>query len=176
MWFRNLRRNPRSSSTGLSFSPPIKKKKLGNHSGYFPVEPLDEETYILHVTQINKHWSKKSRTKTALLSLMNETLPNRRKWILETRTSVSEVLEKFPTLVDFDMVRMVLLCTLYMAIYTCVGLQLVGEFSAIAKIQDPVQVFMNNWSIWIPKLFQKVQVKCKTHKKILAISAYHIRV
>ena len=54
-------------------------------------------------------WSKKSRTKSALLSLMNETLPNRRKWILETRPSVSEVLEKVPTLVDFDMVRMVLL-------------------------------------------------------------------
>jgi len=74
MRFRNLRRNPRSSSTGLILSPPIKKKKLGNHSGYFPTEPLDEETYNLHVTQITKQWSKKSRTKSALLSLMNETL------------------------------------------------------------------------------------------------------
>ena len=104
MRFRNLRRHPRSSSTGLSFSPPVKKKKLGNHSAFFPTELLDDETYELHVGQIAKQWTKKSKTKSALSSLMCETLPNRRKWILESRPSVSEVVKKFPTLTDFDMV------------------------------------------------------------------------
>ena len=104
MRFRNLRRNPRSSSTGLSFSPPVKKKKLGNHSVFLPIEPLDDETYNLHVAQIDKQWSKKTRTKSALSSLMYETLPNRRKWILESRPSVSEVVQKFRTLTDFDLV------------------------------------------------------------------------
>ena len=104
MRFRNLRRNPRSSSTGLSFSPPVKKKKLGNHSVFFPTEPLDDKTYNLHVAQLDKQWSKKTRTKSALSSLMYETLPNRRKWILESRPSVSEILKKFPTLTDFDLV------------------------------------------------------------------------
>ena len=104
MRFRNLRRNPRSSSTGLSFSPPVKKKKLGNHSVFLPTEPLDDETYNLHVAQIDKQWSKKTRIKSALSSLMYKTHPNRGKWILESRQSVSEVVQKFCTLSDFDLV------------------------------------------------------------------------
>ena len=102
-----MRCKPRSHGTGLDFSPPTKKKKiqLGNH-GYNPYAYtlLDEETYDLHLSQLHKQLSKKTKNKASLLSLMAETAANRRKWIIEERPTVSDVLNKFPTLQEFDMV------------------------------------------------------------------------
>lgn len=101
-----MRRKPRSHGTGLEFSPPSEKKKiqLGNH-GYNPYAHtlLDQETYELHLSQLHKQLSKKTK-KASLLSLMAETAANRRKWIIEEKPTISDVLSKFPILQEFDVV------------------------------------------------------------------------
>ncbi|XP_065893396.1 uncharacterized protein [Dysidea avara] len=68
--FRNIRRKPRSSSIGLEFSPPTKKKKIGIHSCPQSSALLDDATYDLHLKELEKQLSKKTKSKSALSSLM----------------------------------------------------------------------------------------------------------
>lgn len=107
-----MRRKPQSQASGLSFTPPPKKKKSGkngNHVtaysyGYEHKSICSEQTYEVLTDQIVKQYSKTNKNKTTLTSLMKETAPNRHKWITEENPLISEVLCKFPLLKDFDMV------------------------------------------------------------------------
>lgn len=107
--FRNIRRRPRSHSTGLAFTPPNKKRKpdnLQHHGiGNLSMEVLDNDTYESNIKQLQRQLDKHIKNKAAISSLMSETAPNRRKWILEERPSIHEVTNKFPALKDFDMVH-----------------------------------------------------------------------
>ena len=98
--FKNLRCQPRADHTGLEFTPPPSKKKrisLFNHECPTSVQPmtLDDHTYAS---------SKTVRNNEAIISLLRETAPNRRRWIVEERPQVSTVLQKFTALQMYDMV------------------------------------------------------------------------
>ena len=107
-----MRRKPQSQASGLSFTPPAKKKKPEknkNHVtaysyGYEQKSLSSEQTYKALTDQIVKQFSKANKNKTTLTSLMKETAANRHKWITEEKPLISEVLCKFPLLKDFDMV------------------------------------------------------------------------
>ena len=82
--FRNMRRKPQSQASGLSFTPPTKKKKPeknGNHvtaysHGYENNSLCSEQTYDVLTDQIIKQFSKTNKNKTTLTSLMKEMAPN----------------------------------------------------------------------------------------------------
>ena len=108
--FRNIRRKPRQQSSGLTFTPPPKKRKLNdsqNHGSHYHIQQtLDDDSYESSRKQLLKQLSKPVKNKAAIASLMAETSANRRKWILDDRPSIAEVTEKFPPLRDFDMVSL----------------------------------------------------------------------
>ena len=66
---------------------------------------LDEDAYQSNLNQLDWQLAKPIKNKAAIGSLMSETAPNRRKWIIEDNPSIRQVLNKFPPLKDFDMVR-----------------------------------------------------------------------
>ena len=111
---------------------------MGNHSyNPFAGSLLDEQTYELHIGQINKQLAKTTRNKAALKSLMIETAANRRKWIVEDYPSIKEVLNKFPLLQEFDMVSYC--CSIYNISYSInFLLQLLLDFSSATSIKDPI--------------------------------------
>ena len=119
--FRNIRRKPRSSSIGLEFSPPTKKKKIGIHSCPQSSSLTDDATYKLHLKELEKQWLKKTKSKSALSSLMAETSANRHKWIVEEKPSVLEVTRKFPMLKTFDMVCILLVLCIIIILFTAFG-------------------------------------------------------
>jgi len=104
--FRNICRKPRSHSSGLTFTPPAKRKKPDSpHHGLgYGSEILDTQTYEGHQTQLTKQLNRPIQNKLAIASLMAETAANRRKWILVERPSVKVVTNKFPPLKEFDLV------------------------------------------------------------------------
>lgn len=106
--FKNLRRQPRADNTGFEFTPPSKKRQLGllNHECPSSVQPmtLDDHTYERHLKALNKASSKTAKNNEAIISLLRETAPNRRQWIVEERPQVSTVLQKFEALRMYDMV------------------------------------------------------------------------
>ena len=107
-----MRRKHQSQASGLSFTPPVKKKKPEKNEshvtayseGYNKKTLCSEQTYKALTDQIIIQFSKPNRNKTTLTSLMKETAANRHKWITEEKPLISEVLCKFPLLKDFDMV------------------------------------------------------------------------
>lgn len=115
-----MRHKPQSQASGPKFTPPPKKRKpekIGNHVTTFSdghLQLCSEQTYKALVDQIIKQAHKKNKNKTALVSLMTETAANRHKWITEETPLISDVLEKFPTFRDFDMVIYVLHIYLYL--------------------------------------------------------------
>ena len=106
--FKNLRRQPRADNTGLEFTPPSKKRRLSllNHECPSSVQPmtLDDHTYERHLKALDKASSKTAKNNEAIISLLRETAPNRRRWIVEERPQVSTVLQNFEALRMYDMV------------------------------------------------------------------------
>ena len=69
--------------------------------GYLSTETLDDDTYESNIKQLQRQLVKPVKNKGAVSSLMVETAPNRRKWILEERPSICEVIDKFSCLKGF---------------------------------------------------------------------------
>ena len=114
--FRNMHHRPRSHSSGLTFTPPNKRRKSDNqqHHGIgYLLEASDDDTYESNIKQLQRQLNKPVKNKAAISSLMAETAPNRRKWILEQRPSIYEVTDKFPALKDYDMVHIYILIYIY---------------------------------------------------------------
>ena len=65
---------------------------------------LDDHTYERHLKALNKASSKTAKNNEAIISLLRETAPNRRRWIVEERPQVSTVLQNFEALRMYDMV------------------------------------------------------------------------
>ena len=104
-----MRRKPRVASFGLEFAPPPKKSKSTKClHGDGPLEDglvtLDATSYERHLAMLTKELKKGIRNKGSLKSLMRETAPNRRQWILEKRPLVPEVVKTFPPLKEYDFV------------------------------------------------------------------------
>ena len=102
-----MRRKPRAKSAGLEFAPPAKKIKLGNH-GLQPTTAgrfLDSTSYQRHLSALDKECKKAVMNRSVIKTLMSETAPNRRDWIIKERPAVHEVLEMYPPLKDIELVR-----------------------------------------------------------------------
>lgn len=97
-----MRRVPRSTRTGLEFSTPARKGKCAlNHSWSVDAgRIIDETTYKRHKAALARQQSNES-----VLVLMKETAANRREWIKKDRPTIKNVLEEFPCLKDFTVVR-----------------------------------------------------------------------
>ena len=100
--FKNMRRVPRSSRTGLDFTPPDRKKESALHQGLsHSGRILDDLTYQRHKTALSQEYDRKMKITESTLMLMQETAANRRKWIQEERPSVTIVIKEFPCLKEY---------------------------------------------------------------------------
>ena len=109
-----MRRKPRVASFGLEFARPPKKSKTaiclhGDGSIDDGLVVLDATSYERHLAMLAKELKKGIRNKGSIKSLMKETAPNRRQWILEKRPLVPEVVGTFPPLKEDDFVSGLLL-------------------------------------------------------------------
>ena len=101
-----MRQKPRAKGAGLEFAPPATKINLGNHglqpntAGYF----LDDTSYQCHLSALSKEHRKAVMNRSVVKTLMSETAPNRRDWIIKERPAVHEVLEMYPPLKDIELV------------------------------------------------------------------------
>ena len=68
---------------------------------------LDAETYDRHRSTLEKMVSKNNGL---IAALMKETTMNRRKWILDEKPSVIDILKSFPQLATYNIVRTNTLC------------------------------------------------------------------
>lgn len=97
-----MRRVPRSSRTGLDFTPPDRKKESALHQGLsHSGRILDDLTYQRHKTALSQEYDRKMKITESTLMLMQETAANRRKWIQEERPSVTIVIKEFPCLKEY---------------------------------------------------------------------------
>ena len=106
-----MRRKPRVASFGLEFAPPPKKSKTAKY--LHGDGSIDDGLVVLDATSYERHLAKELkkgiRNKGSIKSLMIETAPNRRQWILEKRPLVPEVVGTFPPLKEDDFVSGLLL-------------------------------------------------------------------
>ena len=114
-----MRRLPRQKCVGLGFTfPSNQKKNTLNHDWVDEGnELLDQTTYQRHIKCLSAKQSMQSK-----LIVMKETVGSRRTWIQTERPSVSEVIKKFPCLVEYEVVG--------------------DSFSIIHKIQDKHSIIM----------------------------------
>ena len=84
------------------------------------METLDDDAYENNIKQLQRQLTKHVKNKAAISSLMVETAPNRRKWIVEERPSIHEVTNKFPALKDYDMVHIYIVNTIKFINCTCI--------------------------------------------------------
>ena len=92
-----MRRPKRSAQLGLP-SPPSKKPNTVSCSA------SDTAEYERHVQRIQKSYSGGKWLVSQMSTLMELTFPIRRKWIVEERPAISEVIMKFPCLQEPSLV------------------------------------------------------------------------
>ena len=97
MKFKNLRRPVRAEKIGITV--PFREKEKASTSA------LDMAEYEKHIKQIKKCYSSQKWSITNMAILLEETAPQRRKWILEKCPPVTEVIESFPCLKEPKLVR-----------------------------------------------------------------------
>lgn len=76
-------------------------KKSARHGPDAATE-MDTSTYARHMQQLKKEESKAIKNRAAVQVLMRETSSSRRKWILEDRPPVEEVLLAFSSLQEYE--------------------------------------------------------------------------
>ena len=89
------------ASLGLADPAPPNSKKAkskSHHHGRILGDELDRESYDRHVKELSKVRRSGKKGEVASKSLMQETYANTRRWIVEDRPSVVEVIETFPLL------------------------------------------------------------------------------
>ena len=66
---------------------------------------MDGTSYQRHLSALDKECKKAVMNRVVIKTLMSETAPNRRHWIIKERPAVHEVLEMYPPLKDIELVR-----------------------------------------------------------------------
>ena len=100
MKFKNLRRPGRSQKAGLSVPPPPAKKQKNDYHRSFTPTASHLAEYEQYVTHLIKVYTSKKWSLAYMVSLLELTAKLRRQWIKEELPSVSEVIDKFPCLVE----------------------------------------------------------------------------
>lgn len=100
-----MRQKPRAARLGIMAPPPKRMKKSANHGSEPTRCEMDADSYVRHVRQLEKEEPKTITNRSAIKSLMKETSSNRRKWIVLDRPPVSEILQVFPSLKEYDYVN-----------------------------------------------------------------------
>ena len=100
MKFQNLRRPGRFQKAGLLVPTPPAKKQKNDTIEASPPTASDLAEYEQHVTHLIKVYTSKKWYLAYMVSLLELTAKLRRQWIKEELPSVSEVIDKFPCLVE----------------------------------------------------------------------------
>lgn len=100
-----MRRPNRAESIGVA--PPSKRKKvelLCNHGLSVNESTLDQVTLERSIQQLSREVSKSTRNEEAICVLMHETSGSRRSWIVRDVPKITEVLEVYAPLKEYDYV------------------------------------------------------------------------
>ena len=100
MKFQNLRRPGRFQKAGLLYFLRLLKSKKNDTIVASPPTASDLAEYEQHVTHLIKVYTSKKWYLAYVVSLLELTAKLRRQWIKEELPSVSEVIDKFPFLVE----------------------------------------------------------------------------
>lgn len=97
MKFKNLRRPARAKAAGIVIEPPAAKKARKDKEDDVAV---DHVGYERHVEYLQNSYASKKWSVVNMMTLLEQTAYQRRKWIFDESPSISEILEKFPCFAD----------------------------------------------------------------------------
>ena len=84
--YQNLQRKPRNSTSGLTFTPPAKKQNTTGFNVHHGLDDMNSRDLLddeSNLKQLDQQLAEPIKNRAAIGSLMSETAPNRRKWIIE---------------------------------------------------------------------------------------------
>lgn len=96
MKFKNLRRPARAETSGMDVTPPTKVKKV--EAATVEASASDIAEYKEHIKQIKKSYATQKWSVASMVTLLEVTAVQRRRWIRDECPSVKEIIEEFPCL------------------------------------------------------------------------------
>ena len=128
---------------------------------------ITEEDYADALLKLKEEQKrrKKSRNHATIKELMEKTLPNRRKWIVEDCPLVNGILEKFPLLNSSKMVASSIL-KLCLFIIILMVFQIRREFRSVTGIEKTTTLLLNNWQDWSHRIIEFSKAESTTRPAI----------
>ena len=166
--FKNFRRNP-SVKRKRSKSPEPYEKVDERPSKRLDLEFMDEDDdeYDDAVQELQVECSKATKkiNQVKIKDLMEKTFKQRRKWIVNDRPLVLEVIERFPPLSNSTNVSY-LRPEWKIIFFLIFFLQLRREFKKLLCLTDSITTLMDSWSLWESKIINYAEIESPNRRAI----------